>query len=123
MALVLDCVGTNDYGDRTKAWKLLQEKSCCVETPTRVSLIGQFVKLHPESRRTLGLLSSKTREAILETLFNALVINRLPVGHEIFVVQERFQLAKTLPELRTMLKNYDDSRKARFGARRMNMIT
>ena len=67
MALVLNnpplmyiknnCVGNNDYGDRMKAWKLLQEKSCYEETPTGVSLINQFVKLHPISRRMLGLPS------------------------------------------------------------------
>ena len=33
--------------------------------------------------------------------------------HENFVVQESFQPAKTFPELRTRLRNYDDSRKAR----------
>ena len=40
-----DCVGTDGYGDGTKAWKLLQEKLCSVERPTVVSLVGQIAKL------------------------------------------------------------------------------
>ena len=52
-------------------------------------------------------------EAITDTLFNALVINGLPD----IVVQESFQPAKTFPELRTRLRNNDDTRKARCGER------
>ena len=49
-----DCVGTDGYGDGTKAWKLLQENFCSVERPTVVSLVGQLVKLHPGSEEDLG---------------------------------------------------------------------
>ena len=55
---------------------------------------------------------SEAAEAITETLFNALLINRLPDSYEQFVAQENFQPAKMFPELRTRLRNYDDSRKA-----------
>ena len=41
------------------------------------------------------------------------MINGLPDSYEHFVVQESFQPAKTFPELRTRLRIYDDSRKAR----------
>ena len=60
---------------------------------------------------------SEAGEAITDSLFNALVINGLPDSYEHFVVQESFQPAKTFPVLRTRLRNYDDSRKARCGER------
>ena len=60
---------------------------------------------------------SEAGKAITDTLFNALVINRLPDGYEHFVVQESIQPAETFPELKTRLRNYDDSRKARCGER------
>ena len=100
-----DCAGTDGYGDRTKAWKLLQEKFCSVERPTVVSLVGQLAKLRLGSEedlddyfvRSQGLMTrlSETGEAITDTLFNTLVINGLPDSYEHSVVQESFQPAKT----------------------------
>ena len=40
-----DLVGTEGYGDSTKAWKLLQEKFCSKERLTVFSLVGQLAKL------------------------------------------------------------------------------
>ena len=122
-----DCVCSDGYGDGTKARKLLQEKFCSVERTTKVSLVGQLAKLRLESEEDLDdyfvrsqeLMTrlSEAGEVITDTLFNALVINALPDSYEHLVVQESFQPAKTFPELRTRLRNYDDSRKARCGER------
>ena len=118
-----DCVGSDGYSDGTNAWKLLQEQFCSVERPTVVSLVGQLAKLRLGSeedlddyfvrRQELMTWLSGAGEAITETLFNALVINGLPDSYEHFVVQESFQPAKTFPELRTRLSNYNNSRNAR----------
>ena len=125
-----DCVAADGYGDGTKAWRLLQEKFCSVERPTVVSLVGQLAKLRLGSEEDLDdyfvrsqeLMTrlSEAGEAITDTLFNALVINGLPDSFEHFVVQESFQPAKTFTELRTRLRNYDDSRRARCGEKTGN---
>ena len=117
-----DCACSDGYGHGTKARKLLQEKFCSVERPTKVTLLGQLAKLRLESEEDLDdnfvrsqeLMTrlSEAGEVITDTLFNA-----LPDSYEHLVVQESFQSAKTFPELRTRLKNYDDSRKARCGER------
>ena len=122
-----DCVETDGYGDGTKARKLLQEKFCKAERPTKVCLVGQLGKLRLGSEEALDdyfvrsqeLMTrlSEAGEGITDTLFNALVIKGLPDRPDHFVVQESFQPAKTFPELRTRLRNYDDSRKARCGER------
>ena len=49
-----DYVGTDGYGDGTKAWKLLQEKFSSVDRPTVVSLVGQLAKLRLCSEEYLG---------------------------------------------------------------------
>ena len=87
-----------------------------------VSLVGQLATLRLGSEDDLdGYIVrsqepmkrlSEAGEAITDTLFNALAINGLPDSFENFVVQESFQPAKTFPELRTRLRNYDDPRKA-----------
>ena len=125
-----DCVAADGYGDGTKAWRLLQEKFCSVERPTVVSLVGQLAKLRLGSEEDLDdyfvrsqeLMTrlSEAGEAITDTLFNALVINGLPDSFEHFVVQESFQPAKTFTELRTRLRNYDDSRRVRCGEKTGN---
>lgn len=48
-----------------------------------------------------------------DTLFNALVINRLPKSYEHFVVQESFNATSTFTKLKTRLQNYEDSRTQR----------
>ena len=88
MYIKINCVGTDGYGDGTKAWKLLQEKFCSVERPTVVSLVGQLAKLHLGLEEDLDdyfvrcqelvLRLSEAKEVITDTLFNALVINGLP---------------------------------------------
>ena len=83
-----NCVGTDGYGDKTKAWKLLQEKFCSVEKPTAVSLVGQLAKLRLGSEEDLDdyfvrsqvLMTrlSEAGEATADRLFNAMVISGLP---------------------------------------------
>ena len=92
-----------------------------------VSLVCQIAKLRLGLKEDLdGFLVrsqelrtrlSEAGEAITDTLFIALVIKGLPDSYEHFVVQESFQPAKTFPELRTRLRNYNDSRMARCGER------
>ena len=44
-----------------------------------------------------------------ETLFNALVLNGLPMRYESFVIQENFNPATNFTELRKRLQNFHDS--------------
>ena len=91
-----------------------------------VSLVGELAKLRLGSEKDLDyyfvrsqeLMTrlSEAGEAITDTLFKALVINGLPDSYEHFVVQKNFQ-SKTFLELRTRLRNYDDSRMALCGER------
>ena len=48
-------------------------------------------------------------EAVLETLFNALVLNGLPMRYESFVIQESFNPATKFTELRKRLQNFHES--------------
>ena len=77
------------YGEGAKAWKFLQEHFCSSERPTVVSLVGQLAKLRLGS------------EELLDDYF----------VH--FVVQERFQPAKTFQEPRTRLRNFVEARRVR----------
>ena len=116
-------MGTYGYGDATKAWKLLQEELCSVERPTVASLVGQLAMLRLGSEEDLEGYFVRSKELMTRlseagettALFDALVINGPADRYENFVVQESFQLAKTFAELRTWLRNYDDSRKPRCG--------
>ena len=92
-----------------------------------VSLVGQLAKLRLGSEEDLDDYFVRSQElmkrlkeageAITDTLFNALAINGLPDSYEYFLSQESSQPAKTFPELRTCLRNYDDSKKAQCGER------
>ena len=92
-----DCVGDDGIGDGEKAWKLLQETFQSVETPTVVTLVAQLARLQLEDSEDLDsffirgqeLLTrlQKAGEAVSETLFNALVLNGLPMRYESFVIQ------------------------------------
>ena len=48
-------------------------------------------------------------EAVSETLFNALVLNGLPMRYESFVIQESFNPATNFTELRKRLQNFHES--------------
>ena len=48
-------------------------------------------------------------EAVLETLFNALVLNVLPMRHESSVIQESFNPATNFTELRKRLQKFHES--------------
>ena len=48
-------------------------------------------------------------EAVSESLFNALVLNGLPMRYESFVIQESFHQATNFAGLRKMLQNFNKS--------------
>ena len=48
-------------------------------------------------------------EAVSETLFNALVLNGLPVKYESFFIQESINPATNFTELRKRLQNFHES--------------
>ena len=113
MLMRLDCVGDEGIGDGAKAWKLLQERFQSMETPTVVTLVAQLAQLQLEGAECLDsfftcgqdLLTrlQEAGEAMLETLFNALVLNGQPVRFECFVIQESFNPATNFTELRKRL--------------------
>ena len=93
----------------------LQQRYFNVEKPTVVSLVRQISRLQKLSEdffQAQELMSRLTEagEKISETLFNALVVNGLQEKYEHFIVQESFNPAANFTELRTRLKNFDDSR-------------
>ena len=51
----------------------------------------------------------EAREAVSETLFNALVLNGLPMRYECFVIQESFNPSTNFTELRKRLQNFHKS--------------
>ena len=109
-----DCVGDDGIGDGAKAWKLLQERFQSVETPTVVTLVAQLARLQLEDsedldrffirRQVLLTRLQELGEAVSETLFNALVLNSLPMRYENFVLQESFNPATNFTELRKRLQ-------------------
>ena len=114
-----DCVGDDGIGDGAKAWKLLQEKVQSVETPTVVNLVAQLARLQLKDADDLDSffirgqeLLTRLQEAgelVSETLFNALVLNGLPMRYEGFVKQESFNPAANFTELRKRLQNFHES--------------
>ena len=114
-----DCVGDDGIGDGAKAWRLLQERFQSVETPTVVTLVAQLARLQLEDSEDLDsffirgpeLLKrlQEAGEAVSETLFNALVLNGLPMRYESFVIQENFNPATNFTELRKRLQNFHES--------------
>ena len=73
--------------------------------------LGEDEKLHEYFTRAQELMSrlSDAGEQITETLFNALIFNGLPGKYVHFVVQESFNPASTLTELRIRLQNYEET--------------
>ena len=113
-----DCVGDDGIGDGAKAWKLLQERFQSVETPTAVTLVAQLARLQLKDAEDLDSFFIRGQElptrlqeageAISETLFNALVLNGLPMRCESFVIQESFNPATNFAELRKRLQNFHE---------------
>ena len=114
-----DCVGDDGIGDGAKAWKLLQERFQSVETPTVVTLVAQLARLQLKDSEDLDsffirgqeLLTrlQEAGEAVSETLFNALVLNGLPMRYESFAIQESFNPATNFTELRKRLQNFHEN--------------
>ena len=114
-----DCVGDEGIGDGAKAWKLLQERFQSVETPTVVTLLAQLARLQLEDAEDLDsffirgqeLLTrlQEAGEAVSETLFNAFVLNGLPMRYEDFALQESFNPATNFAELRKRPQNFHES--------------
>ena len=57
-------------------------------------------------------------EAVSETLFNALVLNGLPMRYESFVIQEGFNPLTKFTELRKRLQNFHESTVQRHKGKR-----
>ena len=112
MLLRHDCVGDDGIGDGAKAWKLLQERFQSVETPTVVTLVvedaGDLDSFFIRGQELLTRLQ-EAGEAFSETLFNALVLNGLPMRYGSFVIQGSFNPATNFTELRKRLQNFHES--------------
>ena len=114
-----DCVVVDGMGDGAKAWKLLQERFQSVETLTLVTLVAQLARLQLENAadsvsfliRGQELLTrlQEAGEAVSEALFNALVLNSLPMRYESFVIQESFNPETNFTELKKRLQNFHES--------------
>ena len=114
-----DCAGDDGIGDGAKAWKRLQERFQSVETPTVVTLVAQLARLQLEDAEDLDSFFIRGQElltrlqeagkAVSETLFNALVLNGLPMRYERFVIQESFNPETNYTEFRKRLQNFHES--------------
>ena len=112
-------LGDDGIGDGAKAWKLLQERFQSLETPTVMNLVAQLARLQLEDTEDLDSFFIRGQElhtrlqeageAVSETLFNALVLNGLPMRYESFVIQESFTPATKFTELRQRLQNFHES--------------
>ena len=95
-----DWVGNDGIGHGAKAWKLLQERSQIVETPTVVNLVAELARLKLENDEDLDSFFIRRQEllkrlqdageAVSETLFNALVLNGLQMRYESFFYTGKF---------------------------------
>ena len=114
-----DCAEDDGIGDGVKAWKILQERFLCVETPTVVTLVAQLARLRLQDSEDLDsffirgqeLLTSlqELGEAVTETLFNALILKGQPMRYENFVIQECFNPSMNFTELKKRLRNFHES--------------
>ena len=90
-----------------------------MKTPTVVTLVAQLARLQFTDAENLDsffirgqeLLTrlQEAGEAFLETIFNALVLNGLPMRYESFVIQESFNPATNIPELGKRLQKFHES--------------
>ena len=113
------CVSNNGIGDGAKVWKLIVERLQSVETPTVMTLVAQLARLQLEDSVELDSLFIRVQElltrlqevgeAVPETLFNAWVLNGLPMRYENSVAQENFHPAANLTELKKMLQKFHES--------------
>ena len=62
-------------------------------------------------------------EAVAVTLFNALVINGLPMSYESFVMQKNFKLATSFKKLGKRLKNFQECREQAKGTKLISDIS
>ena len=113
-----DFLEDDSIADWAKACTLLQERLRSVETLTVVTLVAKLALLKLEDsedlvsffiRRQLLLTLLVSREAVSKTLSKNLVLNDLQMVYESFVIQESFNQAKNLPELRERLQNILES--------------
>ena len=114
-----DCVGDDGIGDRVKAWKSLQERFQSAETPAVGTLVAQLTRLQHEDSESLNSVFIRGKElltrlrepgeAISETLFNAFILNGLPIRYENFVIQVRFNPATDITELKKRLHNFHEN--------------
>ena len=89
-----------------------------VEMPTVVTLVAQLALLQFEDAEELDSIFIRgeelfTRlqeegETVSETLFNASVLNALPMRYESFIIQESFNPATKFTELRKKLQNFHE---------------
>ena len=84
-----------------------------------VTLVAQLARLQLEDAEDLDIFFirgqelltrlQKAGEAVSETIFNALVLNGLPMRYESFVIQESFNPATNFTELRKRLQNFTEN--------------
>ena len=113
------CVGDDGIGDGTKTWELLRKRFKALKTPILVSLVTQLARLQLKDSEVLDsfffsaeeLLTGlqESGEAVAATLFNATVLNDLPLRFENFCKQERMNPATEFAELRKKLQNFYES--------------
>ena len=87
--------------------------------PTVVTLVAQLARLQLEDAEDLDSFFKRGQklltklyeagEAVSETVFNALVLNGLPMRYESFVIQESVNPATNFTELRKRLQNFHES--------------
>ena len=120
MSIRHDCLDHKGLGDGRKTWVLLQPRFRRDETVTVVSVVRQLARLELKEDRALENHFIRAQEMftrieqagehLSEPLLNGMVLNGLPEGNELFVMQESFNLAGSFVELRTKLMNYEESR-------------
>ena len=114
-----DSVEDDGIGDEAKAWNFFQERFQSVETTVVVTLVAQLAQLELKNSEDLDgffirgqeffTRLQEAGEAFSETLFNALVINGLPMRYENFVVQKCFKPASIFTEVSKRLQNFHES--------------
>ena len=113
-----DCMGDDGLGDGAKAWKLLQEISECGDANSGDFGGTLLARLQLEDAADLDSFFIRGQEllkrlqeadAVSETLFNALVLNGLPMRHESFAIQQNFNPATNFTELRKRLQDFHES--------------
>ena len=113
-----DCVGDDGIGDGAKAEAFAREISVSGDADSGDHM-EQLARLQLEDAedfdsffiRGQELLTRQQEagEAFSETLFNALVLNGLPMRYESFVIQESFNPATNFTDLRKRLQKFRKS--------------